>query len=132
MQVRIAPTRLSVPSSVNAGPNRICSSEPATPTRIRVPRGRLACVGAAVHELQARLVGDDVADDERDRKLLLQLAEVDGGVLGGDVTGGRDGGLDHEDVRTRFLRDLGEALGALGNRRHDGGPPTLFDLADPT
>src|SRR5262249_35921013 len=47
MHVRMAPTRLRVPSSVKAGPNRICSSEPAIPTRIRVPRGRFWC-GVAI------------------------------------------------------------------------------------
>src|SRR5881409_2272311 len=39
-------------------------------------------VGTAVHQLEARLIGDDVPDNERDRELLLQRAEVYRGVLG--------------------------------------------------
>ena len=41
MQVVIAPTRFWLPSSTSAGPNRICFSEPVTPTLMRVPRGKI-------------------------------------------------------------------------------------------
>src|SRR5262249_32050403 len=47
IQVRMAPTRFSVPSSVKAGPNRISSSDPTMPTRMRVPRGRFR-LGVAI------------------------------------------------------------------------------------
>src|ERR1700746_3851793 len=47
MQVVIAPTRFWLPSSTSAGPNRICLKGPVVPTRMRVPRGRLAC-GVAI------------------------------------------------------------------------------------
>src|SRR5947208_1391045 len=77
-----------------------------------------------------RLVGDDVADDERDRERFLELAEIDRGVLGGDVAGGRDGRLDHEDVGAGLLGDLREALGALRDGGHDRWPPALLDRAD--
>ena len=62
MHVRMAPTRLSVPSSVNAGPKRICSSEPAMPTRIRVPRGTRIRVGIA-GSLEQILFGPAFTED---------------------------------------------------------------------
>src|SRR5439155_1351073 len=126
MQVLIAPTSLSVPSSVSAGPQGRAPG--ARRAQAHANQGR---VGTAVHQPEARLIGDDVPDGERDRELLLQRAEVYRGVLGGDVTGGRDGGLDDEYIGARLLGDLGEALGALGDRRDDGGPPALLDRADP-
>src|SRR5262245_56990971 len=55
-------------------------------------------IGADLHQLQARLVGDDVADDERDGERLLQLAKIDRRVLGGDMPCGCDSGLNGEDV----------------------------------
>src|SRR5437763_15382599 len=87
-------------------------------------------VGTHLHQLQARFVRHDVADHERDRERLLELAQVDRRVLGGDVPRGGDRGLDDEDVGARLLRDLAKALGALRDRRHDGGPAALFDLAN--
>src|SRR5688500_12424956 len=73
-------------------------------------------VGADFHQLEARLVGDDVADHEGDGQLLLELARIDGRVLGRDVSSGGDRGLHHEDVGARLLRDLTEPLGALRYR----------------
>src|SRR6266850_2113608 len=87
-------------------------------------------VDAGIHQLQARLVGDAVADDQRDGELLLELAEVHRCVLGGDVARRGHGRLHDEDVGAGFLRDLGEALGALRDRGHDGGTAALLDLAD--
>ena len=88
-------------------------------------------VGADVHQLEARLVGDDVTDDQGNGQVLLQISQVDGWILGGDVAGGGDRGLNHEDVRSGLLRDLREALGALGDRGDDRRSPALLDLADP-
>ena len=73
-------------------------------------------VDAALHQLQASLVGDAVADDQRDGQRLLELAKIDGRVLGGDVPRGGDRGLHDEDVGAGFLGDLREALGALRDR----------------
>src|SRR5712692_1365564 len=73
------------------------------------------CVDAALHPLEARLVRDDVTDDEGDGELLLELPEIDGRVLGGDVSRGGNGRLHDEDVGAGLLGDLGEALGALRN-----------------
>src|SRR2546426_865141 len=47
-----------------------------------------------------------------------------------DVARGGDRGLHDEDVGAGFLRDLAEALGALRDRRDDGGAAALLDLAD--
>src|SRR5258705_3098460 len=87
-------------------------------------------VHAAVHQLEAGLVGDDVADDERDREVLLELADVHRGVLTRDVPRGGHGGLHHEEVGARFLRDLGEALGPLRDRGDQDRATALLDLAD--
>src|SRR5262245_13161067 len=87
-------------------------------------------VGAHLHQLQARLVRDDVTDDERDGERLLELPEIDRRVLRRDVPRGGDGRLDDEDIGAGLLRDLSEAFGALRDRRDDGGPAALLDLAD--
>src|SRR5207244_9161414 len=71
------------------------------------------------------------ADDERDGQVPLEVAQVDGRILGGDVPGCGDRGLDDEDVRPGLLRDLREALGALGDGGDDRRAPALLDLADP-
>src|SRR5882672_6668580 len=88
-------------------------------------------VYAAVHQLETGLVGDDVADDERDREVLLELADVHRGVLARDVPRGGHGGLHDEEVGARFLGDLGEALGALRDRGDQDWTATLLDVADP-
>jgi hypothetical protein len=42
------------------------------------------------------------------------------------VAGGGDGRLHDEDVGAGFLRDLGEALGALGIEETTAGPPPFL------
>src|SRR6185436_12302071 len=87
-------------------------------------------VHARLHQLEARLVGDDVADDERNRQMLLELLQVDRGVLGGHVARRGHRGLHDEEVRARLFGDLGEALGALRDRRDHHRSPALLDLGD--
>ena len=85
-------------------------------------------VHPAFHQLEAGLVGDHVADDERDGQVLLELTEIHRLVLGGDVAGRGHRGLDDEEVRARLLGDLGEALGPLRDGGDDHGPAALLDL----
>src|ERR1700694_5576390 len=86
MQVRMAPTRLSVPSSVKAGPKRICSSGPDTPTRMRVPRGRFECGVAMPPRLLG--AGEGGADQDRVGARGERLANV---AAGGHSAVGDDG-----------------------------------------
>ena len=104
MQVRMAPTRLSVPSSVNAGPKRICSSGPAMPDadaraarQVRVRRGHAPVVAAA-------------------RRLL----------------GAREGGADHDRVGAGGERLADVAAGghaAVGDDRHVAAGPLVVEVA---
>ena len=62
--------------------------------------------------------------------MLLELLQVDRRVLGGHVARRGHRGLHDEEVRARLFGDLGEALGALRDRRDDDRSPALLDLGD--
>src|SRR5882724_12198476 len=87
-------------------------------------------IGAHFHQLQARLIGHDVADDQRNGQLLLEFSEIDRSVFSCDVARRGHGRLHDEDVGAGLLRDLAEARGALRDRGDDGGAAALLDRAD--
>src|SRR2546426_8859670 len=131
--VAARPLVMEVPRGGGVGGGRHLRHAHAEHLAARAGRARAHAdqqrVGADLHQLQARLIRDDVADDERDGELLLERLEIHGRVFGRDVARGGDRGLHDEDVGAGFLRDLAEALGALRDRRDDGGTAALLDLA---
>src|SRR2546428_148660 len=87
-------------------------------------------VRAHLHQLQARFVRHDVADDQWDGQLLLEFSEIDRRVFRCDVARRGHRRLHDEDVGAGLLRDLAEARGALRDRGDDGGAAALLDRAD--
>jgi hypothetical protein len=84
---------------------------------------------AALHD--SPRAADHVADDQRDREMLLQDLEIDRRVLGRDVARGRHRRLHDKEVSARLLGALRESLRALRDRRDDDRSPALLDLRDP-